>query len=119
MPAFGGTTLYQEHYNNALHLFETGDMASCISAAKTSLRDISLSVYYKTKNYIIIAAAYDDWDNAEVWRLAAEQAYTTAFLDANQKDDPISIRILEYFRKDLDELREFEEQDMAATIAEF
>lgn len=38
MSAFGGTALYQEQYDNALHLFETGDMASCISAAKTNLR---------------------------------------------------------------------------------
>jgi len=48
-------------------------------------RDPTLPPYYAIKNNILIASALDDWEDADVYRLTAEQSYITSRRDAEEK----------------------------------
>jgi hypothetical protein len=66
-----------------------------------------------TKNCILVAGASDNWDEGDIWRLTAEQAYNTSFLLAEQIKDENSLDVLRGLRAELDQLEEFMREDMA------
>lgn len=53
-----------------------------------------------------------------IWRLTAEQAYITGFYDAKEKQDTVSLRVLQGLRAELDQLIQFNVEDQAALLAE-
>ncbi|KAF2132908.1 hypothetical protein P153DRAFT_309696 [Dothidotthia symphoricarpi CBS 119687] len=107
---------YRRRYLDALKDFENGDMEKCIVVTKFNLSDITLPPYYVIKNCILLASALDNWDDADVWRLAAEQAYITSFREANRKQDTNSLETLQDLRAELDTLNKFRQEDMAILV---
>jgi hypothetical protein len=64
------------------------------------------------KNCILVTSALDDWEDAHYWRLAAEQAYTTAKYDSIAREDTDSLEALADLRKQLDQLIVFKQRDL-------
>lgn len=56
----------------------------------------------------------DDWEDADVWRLAAEQAYITALDKATRIRDDNSLKAFPGLREELDQLGEYRAQDFTA-----
>jgi hypothetical protein len=56
----------------------------------------------------------DDWEDADVWRLAAEQAYITALDKATRIRDDNSLKAFPGLREELDQLGEDEVEDDCA-----
>lgn len=67
-------------------------------------RDLTLPRYYYIKNCILLTRAIGNWNDAELYRLAAEQAYSTALSNAQLRKDQNSLDALEDLREDLDVL---------------
>ncbi|CAI6334734.1 unnamed protein product [Periconia digitata] len=96
--------------------------------------DDSIPLFYSMKNCILIACAIEGWDEAETYRLRAEQLYkqglgkinsrkrvhTAASLltscpksvKSTQGKDQISLMALRDVREELDELRAFRDEDL-------
>ena len=55
-------------------------------------------------NCVLIACALDDWNEAETWRLTAEQEYHRICAEVKKKDDKLSLPVLEDLRVGLDKL---------------
>jgi hypothetical protein len=73
-----------------------------------------LPPYYVIRNCILIACALDDWREADVYRLAAEQSYDTTLKVATQYKDKESLEALQDLREELDELDSFRREDLTA-----
>lgn len=71
------------------------------------------------KNAILIASGMDDWADADVWRLAAEQSYITSLGKARKIHDDDSLKVLQGLREELDQLSEFRARDLDAFNAQF
>lgn len=56
----------------------------------------------------------DDWVDADIWRLTAEQAYITARDKATKIHDEKSLKALPELREELDQMIEFRVQDIQA-----
>lgn len=81
-------------------------------------RDTTLPPFYLIKNCILLASALNDWDEADDWRHVAEAPYKTNFHDSRTNEDADSLKVLECLRAELDELKQFREEDMAALYKE-
>ncbi|KAL1797634.1 hypothetical protein ACET3X_004240 [Alternaria dauci] len=68
------------------------------------------------KNNILIASALDDWKDADIFRLAAEQQWRTSYCVANRQGDTDTLEALKSFRKELDELEEFRMEDLGIIV---
>jgi hypothetical protein len=77
--------------------------------------DRSLPPYHVIKNLILVTGAMDDWDEADIPRLQAEQAYIAAFRRV-QKDEIDSLEVLQDLCDELDQLQEFKRQDISAML---
>lgn len=122
-------------YEIALKHFKHGDVSASIEAAKLNLklaftaliystkrfanssRDYSLPLHYIIKNAVLVASTIRDWDEAEIWRLTAEQAYSTSYGIALKNNNKKALLILEDLRDELDELEEYMLEGMA-TLAD-
>jgi hypothetical protein len=60
----------------------------------------------------------DDWQDADVWRLAAEQAYVTSRQDASARQNNKALEVLQELREELDELKRQKNQDFATFMGE-
>lgn len=60
------------------------------------------------KTAIIIASGLDDWEDADYWKLAAEQKHTTGLKIAKEKQDQGSLRALQRLHKELDQLNKYQ-----------
>jgi hypothetical protein len=69
------------------------------------------------KNAILIVSAMDDWADADVWRLAAEQAYITAVREAKSVYDDHTLKAFAGLREELDQLNMLKARDFEALIA--
>lgn len=77
-----------------------------------------LPPYYIIKNCILVACALDDWNDADYYRSAAEQAYDTTLAEATRKNDKGSLAALKQLRKELDQLTEFRVEDITGMTKE-
>jgi len=87
---YAALKLYRKTFEDAEALFDSGDIAGCISAAKINLTqvaateqppksvlrltfpsDTTLPPYYIIRNCILLTGAVDNWDDGNEWRLAA------------------------------------------------
>jgi hypothetical protein len=59
----------------------------------------------------------DDWADADVWRLAAEQAYITAVREAKSVHDDHTLKAFAGLREELDQLNMFKARDFEALVA--
>ncbi|KAH7385434.1 hypothetical protein DE146DRAFT_759670 [Phaeosphaeria sp. MPI-PUGE-AT-0046c] len=108
--------LYETQYDAAFKLSEEGYTDRCLAEAKCNLDDITLPPYYVIKNCILAASALGDWREADIYRLTAEQTYTTALHTATAKKDMLSLEALEGLQNELDQLEEFRPEDLATMI---
>jgi hypothetical protein len=76
------------------------------------LRDWTLPPYYAIKNSILVASALDNWDEANLWRLSAEQTYDYCYETSVKNQDQASLRLLEGLRRQLDELERLRQEDL-------
>jgi hypothetical protein len=67
---------------------------------------------------MLIACALDDWNEAELWRRSAEQAFKTSFAKASKMNDTNSLAIPKNVRSELDELNEFRMEDLTGLSRE-
>jgi hypothetical protein len=125
--------LYQKLYEAAVHLFDKGKFKTCTKVAESNVacadparhkeaadsaeRDETLPPYYFIKNAILIVSAMDDWADAEVWKLAAEQAYITAFGKAKNKHSDNTREAFAELRYEFDQLDMFKVRDFEALVA--
>ncbi|EAT77947.1 hypothetical protein HBH56_178930 [Parastagonospora nodorum] len=112
------SSLYRKQYEAARTQFDTQDMDGCIAAAKHNLTDPTLPPYYVIKNSILVASALDDWNDADIFRLAAEQEWRTSYIAANRQGDADALEALKELRKELAELEEFRLQDLGITVTD-
>ncbi|KAH7071979.1 hypothetical protein BKA63DRAFT_577590 [Paraphoma chrysanthemicola] len=103
--------LYRQQYRAAAKLFDK-DTEKSIALAKHNLSNMSLPRYYVIKNCILICCALEYWDDANIYRLTAESAYSVAFSIASQQNDKVALEALEDLRADLDELEAFRQEDL-------
>jgi hypothetical protein len=66
-----------------------------------------LPPYYVIHNCILIACTLEDWDEANLWRRSAEQAYWTTYAEALRKNDLEALEQLKNVRMELDQLESF------------
>ncbi|CAO2650729.1 Nn.00g020210.m01.CDS01 [Neocucurbitaria sp. VM-36] len=104
--------LYQQQFEYAVKCFEEGNEALCLEEAKKNISDESLPPYYVIRNCMLMACALDNWGEADIWRLCAEQAYRTSLEEATRKNDGNSLEALKDLRKELDELKDFRLEDL-------
>ena len=83
-----------------------------------SSRDPTIPPHFCMKNAVLIASGLDDWEDADYWRLAAEQEHATGLKIAEQAQDQGSLGTLQQVREELDRLNEFREQDPAEYMAQ-
>jgi hypothetical protein len=57
------------------------------------LSDPLLPPYYEIENCILIASACDMWEDADVWRRAARQAYHTFHAKASRENDTATLEV--------------------------
>jgi uncharacterized protein (UPF0216 family) len=55
----------------------------------------------------------DDWQDADVWRLAAEQAYVTARQEASARQDNKELEFLQELREEFDTLEKQKNEEFA------
>lgn len=75
------------------------------------LSDPTLPPFYQIKNYILLAGALEDWEQANHWGLAAEHVYHMSLNTAEKRNDVHSLGVLTELREELDELKEFKLED--------
>jgi hypothetical protein len=68
------------------------------------------------RNCVLIACALDDWYDANIWRLSAEQEYSTTLAKARRTNDEEALEGLKLLREELDQLKRFKDEDDAAEI---
>ncbi|KAL6711642.1 hypothetical protein ACN47E_004576 [Coniothyrium glycines] len=112
------SSLYMQQYTEAVRLFDDGQIDGCIAETKKNLTDPTLPPFYIIKNCILLACALDDWNEADGWRLSAEQSYRTTLDEATRKQDLNSLLALSDLRKELDELYEFRMEDLTGMTRE-
>jgi hypothetical protein len=66
------------------------------------------------KNCVLIACALDDWYDANIWRLSAEQEYNRTLAKARRTNDEEALEGLKLLREELDQLKRFKDEDDAA-----
>ena len=76
-------------------------------------RDPTLPPFFVIKNCVLIASALDNWHDANVWRLSAEQTYVTTLHNAQRKHDEEALAVLVGIRQELDELATFRHEDLS------
>ncbi|KAI4909460.1 hypothetical protein J4E90_008157 [Alternaria incomplexa] len=122
---------YREQFEDAEALFDSGDVAGCISAAKRNITDTALPPFYIIRNCILLTAAMDNWDDGNDWRLAAvkpsmyrlnveyaltstvaiqESTFRNVLRKATEKNDTDSLAALQDLREELDWLAEQRDQ---------
>lgn len=124
---------YRTQYNAAVKLFDDGHVDASVALAKFNVaqakakstrtltefsRDPTIPPYFCMKNAVLIASGLDDWEDADYWRLAAEQKNATGLKIAEQAQDQGSLRALQQVREELDRFNEFREQDPAEYMAQ-
>jgi hypothetical protein len=124
--------VYAAEYRAARSLFDT-DTQGCIEAAKENLLLVKctsyhaqvraltdfgalsrhdLPPYYEAMNLVLITSALDDWDEAEMWRLSAQEVYRETLEDPTYTSDEASCGTLKKLREELDALIRFKDEDM-------
>jgi hypothetical protein len=78
------------------------------------IRDLTIPPYYCMQNCILIACGQDDWESADVYRYAAEDAYAKAHRKATKQNDKDSLEVLEEVRNQLDQLIDERSEDVTA-----
>jgi hypothetical protein len=78
----------------------------------------SLPPYYIISNWILLVCVSDNWDEGDIWRVCAEQAYTTALERAEDKNDVSSLEVFHDLCGELDEVTKYKKEDMYAWFAE-
>lgn len=78
--------------------------------------DPTLPKYYDMMNSIIIAHALDDWEDADVYRLAVEFVYDCELKEAQRKHNAVALECLEEIREELDDLNHARLEDLGFTV---
>jgi hypothetical protein len=84
-------------------------------------RDFSeseLPPYFAVKNYILLASAVDDWDEADVWILAAEYTHRNMLKEAERINNTDALEPFAGLRNELDQLMEFKLEDYTGLTRE-
>ncbi|KAI4620138.1 hypothetical protein J4E83_005379 [Alternaria metachromatica] len=115
---YAAAKLYRKTFEDAEALFDSGDIAGCISAAKHNLTDTTLPSYYIIRNCILLTGAVDNWDDGNEWRLAAESIYSDALKRSTEKNDAKSLTVLQGLRKELDVWARQRERDFQEYMLE-
>ncbi|KAH7357503.1 hypothetical protein BKA66DRAFT_243977 [Pyrenochaeta sp. MPI-SDFR-AT-0127] len=92
-------------------------MEACIKEAKLNLADRTLPPYYFMKNCILVTSALDNRDDAETYRLFAEQQYRKSLSDAKRRGSIEDLALLQKLRKELDQLEDFKNKDLSIAAA--
>ncbi|KAJ4324427.1 hypothetical protein N0V94_001325 [Neodidymelliopsis sp. IMI 364377] len=111
------TNKYEEALRAAEEHFYVNS-EECIRLAKHNLTDPLLPPYYDIQNCILIASAEDMWEDADVWRRAARQAYRTFHAKASRANDTATLKEIGEARKQLDELDELLAEEFDAFLEE-
>ncbi|KAJ4368586.1 hypothetical protein N0V86_009493 [Didymella sp. IMI 355093] len=77
-----------------------------------ALSNHELPPYYEIMNFVLITSALDDWDDAEMFRLSAEETCRETLEDATYTNDEASRETLKKLREELDALERFKDEDM-------
>jgi hypothetical protein len=83
-----------------------------------STSDLTLPPYYVMNYCILIASAMDNWNEADLWRLSAEQSWYTARAKAASMRDHGSLEVLDEVRLRLDMLEEQQLEDITGLSKE-
>ncbi|KAI4618872.1 hypothetical protein J4E83_005823 [Alternaria metachromatica] len=95
----------EEAYQAASDLFAV-DPEICIAQAKKNLQAFYISSYWIIENSLLIACAEDNWEEAEYWRLFAEDMYERTLFQARYQNDTGLLEMLALVREELDEVEE-------------
>ncbi|KAI4642895.1 hypothetical protein J4E93_006964 [Alternaria ventricosa] len=138
-PPSAAARLFKKKFDDVQALFDSGDIAGCISAAKENVCDTTLPVFYFIRYCILLARAVDNWDEGNEWKLAAvispvyrldarhtltstvaiqERACSRAFLRARETNDTNSLFFLQGLRGKIDELARQRDRDLQEHMLE-
>ncbi|OAG22546.1 hypothetical protein CC77DRAFT_1018573 [Alternaria alternata] len=115
---YAASRLYRKNFEDAEALFDSGDVAGCISAAQYNLTDTSLPPFYIIRNCILLVGAMDNWDDGNEWRLAAESTYSDALRRSREMNDTNSLAALQDLREELDEWARQRDRDLQEHMLE-
>ncbi|KAJ4319709.1 hypothetical protein N0V94_003768 [Neodidymelliopsis sp. IMI 364377] len=107
---------YTVQYLGARALCED-NLPGCISAARRNLADPALPPYHIIKNCILVACALDNWRDADVFRLRAEDVYHQTLSRATSEHDDKSLELLKSLTKDLKTLNQWKDEEMLERVS--
>jgi hypothetical protein len=105
--------LFGRAYNKVVELYDEDDQDKCIAAAQDLLEDPDLPRYHRIKTLILLGLAFEDWDDVETCRLAAERLWEPANRHYSRVDDPDASRALAELRDKLDTMAAMQIEELA------